>query len=248
MTSPFRIELSGATSALGVYVSEATELPGAVKRLGLHPPRPAVVMVGGAAGLEDARIDGLRPVFATGIAPVLQKCGAVGVDGGTPFGVMQLFGEARAAQQGAFPLVGVVAAGTVELARGQAFVHAETVLDAHHTHFVIVPGDEWGAEAPWIADTATVLAGAAPSITVLVNGGQIAYSDVRHSVEACRPVIVIADSGGTADVFAGALAGVPANHRTATLVGSGLIRVIPKDQPRLLAEVLAATLSESAAT
>jgi hypothetical protein len=104
------------------------------------------------------------------------------------------------------------------------------------------------SEAPWIACTATVLAGARPSITVLVNGGQIAYSDVQHSIEAGRRVVVIAGSGGTADVFAEALAGAPADHRTAALISSGLIRVIPKDQPTLLAEVLTATLGEPVAT
>ena len=66
MTSPFRIELTGAASALGVHVSEATELPAAVEMLGLHPPRSTVLVIGGAASLEEARIDGLRPVFATG--------------------------------------------------------------------------------------------------------------------------------------------------------------------------------------
>jgi hypothetical protein len=248
MIRPFRIELTGADFAVGMQVSEVTELPAAMEALGLHPPRPTVVVVGGAAGLEEARIDGLRPVFTTGIAPVMQRYGAVGVDGGTPFGVMRLFGEARAATVPAFPLVGVVAAGPVQLPRGQAFAHAETVLEAHHTHFVVVPGDNWGDEAPWIARTATVLAGATPSITVLTNGGQIAYSDVRHSVEARRRVVVIAGSGGTADVFANALAGAPADHRAEALIGSGLIRVIRKDQPTLLAELLTATLGESAAT
>jgi hypothetical protein len=248
VTWPFRIELTGAASALGVQVSEATELPAAMEVLGLHPPRPTVVVVGGAAGLEEARIDGLRPVFTAGIATVMQKCGAVGVDGGTPFGVMRLFGEARATKEAAFPLVGVVAAGPVKLPRGQAFSHAEKVLDAHHTHFVVVPGDKWGAEAPWIARAATVLAGGTPSITVLVNGGQIAYSDVQYSVEAARRVVVIAGSGGTADVFADALAGARADQRAAALIGSGLIRVIRKEQPTLLAELLTATLGEASAT
>jgi SLOG in TRPM, prokaryote len=247
VTEPFRIELGGAASAFGVQVSQTTDLPAATAALGLHPPRPTVVVVGGAASLDKARIDGLPAVFATGIAPVMQKCGAVGVDGGTPFGVMRLFGEARAAGEAAFPLVGVVADGPLKLPRGQAFAHAETVLEAHHSHFVVVPGDEWGSEAPWIARTATVLAGARPSITVLVNGGQIAYSDVQHSVEANRRVVIIAGSGGTADVFADALAGAAADHRVATLIRSGLIRVIDKDQPALLAESLAATLGESAA-
>jgi hypothetical protein len=248
VTGPFRIELSGAASALGVQVSETTELPAAMEVLGLHPPRPTVVVVGGAAGLEEARVGGLRPVFTTGIAPVMGRCGAVGVDGGTPFGVMRLFGEARAAKEAAFPLVGVVAAGPVKLPRGKHFAHAETVLEAHHTHFVVVPGDRWGDEAPWIARTATVLAVAEPSITLLIGGGQIAYSDVQHSVEAGRRVVVIAGSGGTADVFADALAGAPADRRAAALIRSGLIRVVRKDQPNLLAEVLTAILGESAAT
>lgn len=248
MTSPFQIELTGGALALAVHVSEVTELPAAAEMLGLHPPRPTVVVVGGAAGLDEARIDGLRPVFATGIVPVIQRYGAVGVDGGTPFGVMSLLGEARAAKQAAFPLVGVVAAGPVKLPPERAFTHAETVLEAHHTHFVVVSGDRWGAEAPWIARTATVLARATPSITVLINGGQIAYSDVQYSVEAGRRVAVIAGSGGTADVFAGALAGTPADQRAVALIRSGLISVVRMDQPTVLAELLSATLGESAAT
>jgi len=242
MTSSFRIQLSDNASALVVQVSESVELPGALTALGLGAPRPTLVVVGGAAGLEEARVEGLRPVFATGIASVMHSCGAVGVDGGTPFGVMRLFGEAHAATEAAFPLVGVVAAGTVNLPRGQPFSHAETVLEGHHTHFIVVPGDAWGADSPWISRTATVLAQAMPSVTVLVNGGNIAYSDVEHSVDAGRQVVVVAGSGGTADALANALDGDPADDRAAALIESGLIRVVHHDQPALLAEMLAATL------
>jgi hypothetical protein len=247
VTSPFRVELADAGSALAVHVTDANELPAAVGALGLHPPRPTVVVVGGAAGLEEARMDWLRAVFAAGIAPVMEKYRAVGVDGGTQSGVMRLFGEARVARQATFPLVGVVASGTVKLPQAQASRHVETVLEPNHTHFVIVPGKEWGAEAPWIARTATVLAGAAPSITLLANGGQIAYSDVQRSVETGRPVFVIAGSGRTADVFVGALTGAPADERAAALVKSGLIRSVPMDEPGVLAELLAEALGESAA-
>jgi hypothetical protein len=248
VTSPFRIELAGANFGLGVQVSETTELPAVMEALGLRPPRPTVVVVGGAASLEKTGIDRLRPVFATGITPVMQRYGAVGVDGGTPFGVMRLFGEARAAGGAAFPLVGVVAAGTVHLPHNQYFTHAEAVLEAHHTHFIVVPGDNWGDEAPWIAYSATILAGTAPSITVLIGGGQIAYSDVQHSVEEGRRVVVVAGSGGTADVLADALAGAPPDRRAAALIGSGLICVVQKDQPTHLAELLTETLGETAGT
>ncbi len=65
-------------------------------------------------------MDCLRAVFAVGIAPVMEKYRAVGVDGGTQSGVMRLFGEARVATQATFPLVGVVAAGTVKLLQPEA--------------------------------------------------------------------------------------------------------------------------------
>jgi hypothetical protein len=243
--SRFRIDLADADSAPAVRVTEANELRAALDALGLNPPRPTLAVVGGAAGLEEARVDGLRPVFAVGIVPVIQKYGAVGVDGGTHFGVMRLFGEARAATQATFPLVGVVAAGAVGLRREQARVQVETLLEPNHTDFVVVPGEQWGAEAPWIARTATVLAGTAGSITVLVNGGQIAYSDVQQSVEAGRSVLVISGSGGTAEVFAAAVVGASADERAAALVKSGLIRSVPMDEPAVLADLLAAALGGS---
>lgn len=244
MTGPFYLELTDAGSARAVHVTEATGLPAALDMLALEPPRPTVVMVGGAAGLGEAGMDRLRPVFAVGIAPVMGKYKAVGVDGGTRSGVMRLFGEARAATQAKFPLVGVVASGLVQLPQR----HVDTMLEPNHTHFVFVPGDEWGAEAPWIARTATVLSGTARSITLLVNGGQIAYSDVRQSVETGRTVLVVAGSGGTADVFVGALAGALADDRAAALIKSGLIRSIPMDKPAVLAQLLATALDESAGT
>jgi hypothetical protein len=237
--------LADAGSAPAAYVTEANELPAALGVLGLYPPRPTLVVVGGAAGLEEARMEGLRPVFAMGIAPVIQTCGAVGVDGGTRFGVMRLFGDSRATTKAAFPLVGVVATGPVKLRGDPANAHVDTALEPNHTDFVFVPGEEWGSEAPWISRTATVLAGTARSITVLVNGGQIAYSDVRHSVEAGRPVVVLSGSGGTADVFAAAVAGALVDERAAELVTSGLIRSVSMDEAAVLAELLTTALGGS---
>jgi hypothetical protein len=77
------------------------------------------------------------------------------------------------------------------------------VLEPHHTHFLLVPGDRWGDESPWIARVATLLAGEAPSVTVLVHGGEISRQDVAHSLAAGRPVLVIAGTGRLADELAG---------------------------------------------
>lgn len=237
VTSPFRLEFPGVGGASAVRVTETTELPSALTALGLPPPRPTLVVIGGAGGLDATDMDRLRPLFVSGIAPVMGEYGTVGVDGGTRAGVMQLFGEAR--QAAAFPLLGVAAAGTVRLPDAtdsdgpQGFE-----LEPRHTHFLIVPGDHWGAEAPWIADAATVLAGNAPSITLLINGGDIAYSDVAVSVRAGRPVVAITGSGRTADVLAGALAGESSDERAAALARSGLVRSVAADAPERLAELL----------
>jgi len=247
VTSSLQLEFPDGGAARVVEVADTDELPSALTALGLPPPRPTVVVVGGAGGLEEVGIDRLRPVFASGIVPVLDQHGAVGVDGGTSSGVMRLFGEARSVLAAAFPLVGVVAAGNVQLPGRPAPEDDDAVLESHHTHFVIVPGNQWGAESPWIARTATVLAGSEPSITVLINGGEIAYADVEGSMQAGRRVIVIAGSGRTADVLAAALAGTEADERAQSLAQSGLVRSVSVDEPAVLADLLAAALGEPAA-
>jgi SLOG in TRPM, prokaryote len=245
MTAPFRLEFPNTGGALGVRVSETSELNSALAAMELHPPRPTLVVVGGAGGFGEADMDRTRALFESGIVPVMMKCGAVGVDGGTLAGVMRLFGEARAAV--GIPLVGVVAAGTVQLPGAPEPQQDAAELEPHHTHFVIVPGDQWGAESPWIAQTATILADSAPSITVLINGGEIAYADVERSVGAGRSVVAVAGSGRTADEFAAALAGESADERAAALIPSGLIRSVPADQPAALAGLLEAILGEATA-
>jgi SLOG in TRPM, prokaryote len=241
VTSPLQLHF-GERQALAVRVTQNSELPAALGTLGLSPPRATVVLVGGAGGLDDAGMARLKPLFTAALVPILDKNGALAIDGGTYSGVMRLLGQARQAQAGRFPLIGVVAAGTVRLPGEPVSAGVDTELDPHHTHFVIVPGDDWGDESPWIAQTATVLAGGAPSITVLVNGGQIAYSDVERSVQAGRAVVVIAGSGRTADALADALAGSGADDRASALAATGQICAVPLEDPQTLAGVLAAAL------
>ena len=246
MTGPLQIDFPDGGAAVALEVTDVEDLPSAVGVLGLQPPRPTVVVVGGAGGLDEADIDRLRPIFFSGIVPELERHRAAVVDGGTLAGVMRLCGETRASLEASFPLVGVVAAGTVQLP-GRPAPPDGAVLEPHHSHFLIVPGDEWGAEAPWIAHTASVLAGSSPSVTVLVNGGQIAYDDVERSVQAGRRVVVVAGSGRTADALAGAVDGAQSDERAQAVAASGLISSVPADQPAALAAMLGAILGEQPA-
>jgi hypothetical protein len=229
-----------------VYVKGPDELPAALAALRLQPPRPVVVIVGGAGGLKTADLDRLRPLFESGLAPVIARLGAVAIDGGTWSGVMRLLGEARSAAGGGFPLVGVAAVGTVTLPGGRPPQDDAAELDPDHSHFILVPGDDWGAEAGWIAQVATALAGDRPSATVVVNGGEIAYADAGRSLDAGRPVLTVAGSGRTADELAAALQGEPADERAVALAKSDLVKAVSAGDPRGLARTLAAALAEPA--
>src|SRR5437899_1260242 len=68
----------------------------AVAGLGLHGLRPVLVVVGGAAGLDEGGKERLRMLFSHALIPVVVAWQAVVVDGGTDSGVMQLVGRARA--------------------------------------------------------------------------------------------------------------------------------------------------------
>jgi hypothetical protein len=100
-------------------------------------------------------------------------------------------------------------------------------LEQRHTGFVLVPGDKWGEESPWLADVATRLADGKPSLTLVIEGGSITYDDVENSLARRRPVLVLAGSGRTADAIAGTATDqrYADDTRARRIVDSRLIRV-----------------------
>jgi hypothetical protein len=72
----------------------------------------------------------------------------------------------------------------------------------------------------------------------VANGGQVAWRDVRHSVEAERQIIALAGSGRTADVLAAAVRGEESDRRADELVGSGLVRAVDVTDWNELSQVL----------
>jgi hypothetical protein len=241
-STAFTIRFDGARTALGVHAQDIAQVGAALAAVGLSPPRPVLVLVGGAGGLSASDADRVRTTFLSGLVPVLHRLGAAALDGGTRSGVMRILGETRAAATASFPLVGVVAAGTVRLPGERSAAEQRAELDPDHTHFLLVPGEEWGAESPWLARAAAELARPAPSVTVLVNGGEISYADVALSVAAGRPVLTVAGSGRTADELAEALRGGPADERAVQLVRTGLVHAVPVDDPSALGRLVADAL------
>jgi hypothetical protein len=241
---PLKPASPGAPGSRVIQLATRDELPSRLPELGLRRPRPVLVLVGGADGLGDARLARLRPLFEEGLAPLADSLGACVIDGGTDAGVMAMIGHARAKLGASFPLVGVAAGGTVEPADGPGGRAGASSLEPNHTHLVLVPGSRWGEESPWLAEVATWLAGDDPSVTVVVNGGEVTLDDAALSVDAGRPVLVVAGSGRVADELAAALRAPGQNRRAARLAASGLVQAVELDDgPHAMARALAGLLT-----
>jgi SLOG in TRPM, prokaryote len=223
-----------------VSVDQPGDVADALQELGLLPPLPTLVVAGGASHMRTSALRRLRPVIDE-LAAVIQRVGAAVVDGGTDGGVMQLLGQARVRGR-SFPLIGVVVASLVAKP-GEKPLEDRAALEPNHSLVLLVPGMQWGDEVPWLARVAGVLAGDAPSLTVLVNGGDITYADAAASVTAGRQVLAIEGSGRTADALASALRGEPSEDPARVLAASGLVDAIDLREDSSL-EVIERILSE----
>ena len=104
-------------------------------------------------------------------------------------------------------------------------------LEPHYSHFILVPGSEFGDESPWILDTATILSKGQQSVTLLINGGEVSRKDIDLSLENGRPVIALSRTGRLADE----LAMEPERHP--------LITIVPATAEQRFVEALRAALS-----
>jgi hypothetical protein len=226
MENPFRLTFSNGQTAIGVQVYDPVDLSEKLSQIGLQGPRPILVVVGGASQMSEADFLRIQQLFVQVLAPTAENLGAYVVDGGTDAGVMKLMGQARTQIAGTFPLIGVAPEGKVALPNDPTPPADSTPLELHHTHFVLIPGNEWGDESPWIVRVANVLCADAPSVTVLLNGGEVTFKDALYSVIAGRLVMVIAGSGRTADKIVDALDGKATDKRAKALANSGFVREI----------------------
>lgn len=227
-------------------VERWSDLPGAVATFGFTRPVRTLVVVGAAAQMSEDGLSRLEPLFEQ-LAALAEQTGAAVVDGGTDAGVMRLIGRARAARDGTFPLLGVVVEG-LAAPPGRRESADRWPLEPNHSHVLLVPGRDWGDEAPWLARVATVVAAGAPSATVLINGGEGAYADAEASLAENRPLIVAAGSGGTADALAEAGRDGALDERAEALATSNLVNAVDlrQDDGQPLVTEIARILTEGA--
>lgn len=187
-----KISLKRGATVSAANISNDEEIQKSLDELGIPHPKPAIVLVGGAGGI--GFLDKFPMRKAVGIvAQLAEETGAVVVDGGTQAGIMTEIGSQRKKNGYSFPLVGVVFDALLMKQE------PDSILDPNHTHFILIPGEDWGDESAWISKIAAVIAGDRKSITVLVNGGTISRADVEYSLMANRPTAVIRGTGRLAD-------------------------------------------------
>lgn len=222
-------------------VAQPADLPAALKALHIAVHRPVLVLAGGADGMTPAHMAAMARAMGP-IIRALDDWDAAIVDGGTDSGVMRVAGQVHDAAGAAFPLVGVAAEGTVILP-GRPPAPGAAPLEPRHTGVILVPGDTWGDESPWLSHVATAIADGRPSLTLVINGGQIIYDDIEHSLRARRRVLVLAGTGRTADAIAAAAHGQARDPRAARVAASPGVLVVPPGAPDSLSAAIGSVLA-----
>ena len=222
---------------LCVFPGERSELVQAISELPLNASYPVIVLIGGAIDAQQA--DATRRAIQT-ISGVAEEMQAAVICGGTDMGVMAEMGRIRWKSGYTFPLIGVAPEALVTWTDGPHSTRflwwgkKRWQLEPHYSHFILVPGSEFGAESPWIVDTASILSKNQPSVTILINGGEVSRKDIELSLENGRPVIAVSRTGRLADELA----------RQPTR--SKLVRVVPATAEQRIVEVLQGALSVNA--
>jgi hypothetical protein len=216
---------AGAPGSVGprwIRIGHEARIDDALRAAGIRSPRPTIVLIGGAGKLSAAAAARIAPFVRGALVPVVERMGGAVVDGGTDAGIMRLIGRARRAADADFPLVGVVAEGTIGWAAERRSGVAR--LEPNHSVTFVVPGANWGDESPWLLQVASALAGDRRPVTVVVNGGAITLDEALQSAARGFPVVAVAGSGRTADLLARALDGAADDLQVADLVRRDALR------------------------
>lgn len=229
-----KIVFGKSNVALCALPNDIEELEQTVNQMGLVD-RPVIVLIGGHILPEHATITFQAIEVIAKIAEVLD---AAVICGGTDVGVMSAIGKSRGRNGYQFPLIGISPEGIVTWPEGPRNGmpalpgNEREQLEPHHSHFILVPGNEFGDETKWIVRAATMIAaGKNKSVMILINGGKVSQQDIEEGLRTNRPLIVLSGTGRLADEIA--------DHP----VRNSLIRIVPAHNRRLLAETLKSMLA-----
>jgi hypothetical protein len=219
--------------AICVFPNERLELTQAITELRLEGSYLVIVLIGGEIDKQQA--SATRQAVQT-ISRIAEDLHALIICGGTDMGVMAEIGHMRWENHYKFPLVGITPEELVSWPDGPRSTKflwwgkQRWQLESHYSHFILVPGSQFGDESTWIVDTATLLSKDHRAVTILINGGEVSRKDIELSLANNRQVIALSGTGRLADELAG-----QANRHE-------LISVVAADAEREIVEVVRAIL------
>lgn len=187
-----QLSLKRGVTTKAANITEDKEIQQALTELEIPHPHGVIVLVGGAGGIGFWDKFPMRKAIRI-VARLAEETQSVVVDGGTQAGIMTEIGKQRKRNKFSFPLIGVVFDSLLMKE------DPKSILDPNHTHFFLIPGEDWGDESAWISKIATEIAGEQKSITILVNGGNISRTDVQYSLLENRPAFVMRGTGRMAN-------------------------------------------------
>ena len=222
---------------LSIFPIERSNLAQATSELGLKGSYPVIVLIGGAIDEKQAEVT--RRAIQT-IAKTAEDMKAIVICGGTDMGIMAEIGQIRSQKGYKFPLIGVTPEELVTWPGGPhsgnflGWGEKRWQLEPHYSHFILVPGSQFGDESPWIFETATLLSKGHRSVTILINGGKVSRKDIQLSLENGRPVLALSRTGRLADELAiqpernNLISVVPANAEQQIVEAIQVALVMPK--------------------
>lgn len=219
---------------LSVFPNERSNLVQAVSELGLKGRYPVIVLIGGEIDEHQAEVT--RRAIQT-IARIAADLNAVVICGGADIEVMAEFGQIRSQNGYKFPLVGITPEELVTWPGGPRSTkflwwgRQRWQLESNCSHFILVPGSQFGDESPWLASAATLLSNGRQSVTILISGSEASRKDIELSLENGRPVIALSRTGRLADN----LARQPKRDK--------LVTVIPANAEQRIVEAIQVALS-----
>jgi len=217
-----------------VFPAERSNLAQAISEVGLKDNYPVIVLIGGE--VDEQKVDSTRRAIEM-ISRIAEDMHAAVICGGTDMGVMAEIGRIRSRESYKFPLIGVAPEERVTWPGGPRNTKflwlgkQRWPLESHYSHFILVPGSDFGDESPWIVDTASLLSKDHQSVTILINGGEVSRKDIQLSLENGRQVIVLSRTGRLADE----LARQPTRN--------DLMTVLPVNAEKSIAEAIQVALS-----
>lgn len=219
----FNMVFANGNTAKAVRIKSSKMVGEALATLQMTEPRPVIFVSGGAGGMSDKDKRLTRNIIEA-VGDFAEERNAVIVDGGTESGIMQMLGDVRRAHDHKFLLIGVSPLGKISYP-GYKNPNEEAYLEDSHSHFVLVDGEEWGAESEAIVLLTKMLSGNGkqPSIGILINGGRIAMQEVYLATthERKMSIIVLEGSGRAADDISTAFRTGKANQKILQAILAG---------------------------